>query len=146
MQVTSPAFDDGKTIPQRYAVEGQNVSPVLEWRAAPPQTKSFAVICEDPDAPSGTFHHWAVWNIPADRNRLEEGEHGLPQALNDFGKRGWGGPMPPKGDPPHHYHFRVLALDRERLDLPDRARVTDVEAAARDWVLDEAELVGLYKR
>ena len=147
MQVTSPSFAPNQPIPQRHSAEGDNVSPAIEWRDIPSSAKSFVVICEDPDAPNGTFRHWAVWNIPADWRRLDEGSRAdLPQALNDFGQRGYGGPLPPKGDPPHHYHFRVLALDRDHLDLPQEAKVAEVAEAARDWALDEAELVGLYRR
>lgn len=150
MQLSSPAFDTGGKIPQKFTGEGDDVSPTLEWRDVPPGTKSFLLVCEDPDAPGGTFHHWAVWDIPEEWNRLDEGGAGkrsqLRQAVNDFGKAGYGGPLPPKGDRPHHYHFKIAALSRESLPVGDRAKAQQVMAAARPFVLGEAELVGLYRR
>lgn len=150
MRLSSSAFAPDSAIPKKYSCEGDDVSPPLEWRDVPKDIKSFFVVCEDPDAPGGSFHHWAAWNIPPDTRRLDEG---LPrhadqaaQALNDFGKVGYDGPLPPKGDPPHHYHFRVAALDCDRLPVPEGAKVEAVLTAARPHILDQSEVIGLYGR
>lgn len=150
LHLKSAAFADGARIPDRHARKGENLSPALEWEGAPENTKSFALICEDPDAPSGTFRHWAVYGIGADRTRLPEGAAGdggeFKQATNDFGAAQYDGPQPPPGHGTHHYHFRLAALDVDRLDLPIGATVKDVWNAARPHILEETEIVGTYER
>lgn len=148
MRLTSSAFKNGETIPRLYTGEGKDVSPPLAWSAAPSGTKSFALICEDPDAPNGTFHHWAIYDIAADATVLAEGStpDGAKEAMNDFGRHGYGGPMPPKGHGPHHYHFRLFALSTDRLTLPTDASVPDVARVVKKHKLAEAELTGLYER
>jgi Raf kinase inhibitor-like YbhB/YbcL family protein len=152
MRLTSTAFGNQKAIPRRFSGEGDDVSPPLSWKDAPRATKSFALICEDPDAPRGTFRHWAAYDIAPDTTELPEAfprridEHGIKQAMNDFGKPGYGGPMPPKGHGPHHYHFRLIALDSEHLPVKPGASVQEVEEAARAHSLVEARLTGLYER
>jgi Raf kinase inhibitor-like YbhB/YbcL family protein len=150
--LTSPAFRNGEKIPAKYTADGQNLSPPLAWNDAPAGTRSFVLIVEDPDAPNGTFRHWGLYNIPGERSRLPEGgELGvkaepLGHAVNDFGRRRYDGPAPPKGRGPHHYHFRLAALDVDKLPERADARVSDLWAEARRNMLAEAELVGVYER
>jgi len=151
LRVASPAFADGQRIPERYSRNGGNVSPPLEWHDAPRNTRSFAVIVEDPDAPKGTFRHWAVYNVPPAYQGLGEdsgagsSKSPLEMAVNDFGNRSYDGPQPPHGHGVHHYHFRLLALDVPELRLPARASVKEVMDAARPHVIGEAETVGTYQ-
>ncbi len=147
----SPAFPNGGEIPRKYARDGNNVSPPLAWKDAPPETKSFVLIVEDPDAPSGTFRHWALYNIPPEPSHLPEGTtagaktESLGHGVNDFGNPRYDGPQPPKGHGVHHYHFRLAALDTESLHLPPKARVAEVWKAAKPHVIAEAELVGTFE-
>jgi Raf kinase inhibitor-like YbhB/YbcL family protein len=151
-QLTSTAFKAGGRIPRQYTCEGEDRSPPLAWSGVPAGTKSFALLCDDPDAPAGTWHHWALFNIPAGTDRLDEGfahrgpDIGTRQAVNDFGRAGYGGPCPPPGHGFHHYHFKLLALDVEKLALPERVRGAEVERAAEAHALARAELIGLYSR
>lgn len=146
----SPAFKNGEPIPDRYARKGDNVSPPLRWSGAPPGTLSFALFVEDPDAPSGTFRHWALYNIAGERDHLPEGadadekEH-FGHGVNDFGNPRYDGPQPPKGHGVHHYHFRLAALDVPNLNLPLTASIDDIWKAVRPHVIAEAELVGTYE-
>lgn len=147
----SSAFADGSAIPRRFTCEGDDISPPLEWRDVPAGTKSFALLCEDPDAPGGTWHHWTAYDIagtqtsmPADAGRDAE-KLGFKQATNDFEKPGYGGPCPPPGAP-HHYHFRLLALSVGKLALPELATCPKVESEARKHRLAEATLVGIFRR
>jgi Raf kinase inhibitor-like YbhB/YbcL family protein len=150
--VFSPAFPPGGKIPRRYTLDGDNLSPPLEWRDPPAGTKSFALMVEDPDAPRGTFRHWGLYNIGARQQRLPEGvgESGrgseLATGINGFGHSRYDGPRPPRGDGVHHYHFRLAALDVEDLIQPPKALVEDVWAAAEGHILAEAEVVGTYQR
>lgn len=152
MQLTSSAFENNARIPRRYSGEGEDVSPPLSWDGAPENTKSLVLVCEDPDAPRGTFRHWAAYDIAPDHTALPEAiapsgaPDGIRQAINDFGRRGYGGPMPPKGHGPHHYHFRLFALDCEHLPLRPGASVADVRKAALAHRIAEAALTGLYER
>ena len=149
MWLTSEAFADGSAIPRRYACDGENLSPPLAWGDVPAGTRSLAILCEDPDAPGGVFHHWAAYDIPARQTALGEGAstaEDLAQSLNDFRQSGYGGPCPPRGDGPHRYVFRLLALSQGRLPLPPLPSFREVERAARGGLLGEAELVGLYAR
>lgn len=143
----SPAFSGSGPIPKRYAQEGQNLSPALQWSDAPAQTRSFALMVEDPDAPSGTFRHWGVYDIDGSMDGLPEGVSAgdFPQALNDAGRARYDGPKPPRGSGIHHYHFRLAALDVANLDIGGRASVADVWKAAEPHVLAEAELIGTYE-
>jgi len=152
MTLTSTAFADGERIPELYTCDGADISPPLRWSGAPAGVRSFAVLCDDPDAPGGTWTHWAAFDIEADATGLRESYpkgsrvDSVRQAVTDFGRPGYGGPCPPPGHGVHHYHFRVLALDVERLDVPEGAAFKDVEAAAKGHVLAKAELVGTYSR
>jgi Raf kinase inhibitor-like YbhB/YbcL family protein len=151
MQVSSPAFDDGQTIPAKYTADGADKSPELRWGGAPANAQSFALICEDPDAPRGTWTHWVLFNLPADTTNLPEGTaadkelpNGARQGKNDFGKIGYGGPSPPKG-PPHRYYFKVYALDA-KLDLPAGATRKQLLDAIKGHVQAEGQVMGKYGR
>lgn len=148
--VESPAFRSGEPIPSRYAQAGDNVSPPLVWKGAPPGTQSFALFVEDPDAPSGVFRHWALYNIAAERDRLDEGaddddSERLGHGVNDFGNPRYDGPQPPKGHGTHHYHFRLAALDVPNLNLPLTASVEEIWKAAVPHMIGEAGLVGTFE-
>lgn len=144
----SRGFRNGGKIPLRYARRGDNVSPPLLWRGAPQGTKSFVLIVADPDAPSGTFYHWAVYDLRADRNELPEGagasDGPLMQGVNGFGDIGYDGPQPPPGSGVHHYHFRLAALDIAALN-PSGMKVAEIWAKARPHILAQTELVGTYE-
>jgi Raf kinase inhibitor-like YbhB/YbcL family protein len=151
LTITSPAFKHGEVIPTRHTRDGDNLSPPLEWRDAPPETKSFVLIVEDPDAPSGTFRHWAMYNIPASETGLPEGasgqgRSGVGEGVNGFRNTRYDGPQPPKGHGPHHYHFRLAALDAERLDMPASAKAEDIWAKAQPHIIAEAEMIGVRER
>ncbi|WP_114946298.1 YbhB/YbcL family Raf kinase inhibitor-like protein [Microvirga calopogonii] len=151
LTITSPAFRNGEVIPTRHTRDGENLSPPLEWRDVPPETKSFVLIVEDPDAPSGMFRHWAMYNIPAGEVSLPEGAsaqglRGAGEGVNGFRNARYDGPQPPKGHGPHHYHFRLAALDVPRLDVPASAKVEDIWAKAQPHISAEAEVVGTYER
>jgi hypothetical protein len=150
-QLTSAALRSGETVPTEFTADGRNVSPPLAWSEPPPGTQSFALLCDDPDAPRGTFTHWVVFDLPANLRELSENvphqanlAGGGVQTHNDFGKIGYGGPSPPSGKP-HHYHFKLFALDR-KLDLPPGAGKEQVRAAMQGHVLAEAEIVAIYGR
>jgi hypothetical protein len=151
VQLTSTAFKDGASIPQQYTGEGKNVSPPLKWTGAPDGTKSFALICDDPDAPGKTWTHWVLFNMPPERHELPEGvpaDKGVlgsaRQGVNDFKKIGYGGPMPPPGSP-HRYYFKLYALDTT-LDLPGGATKGQVVDALQGHSLGEGLLMGTYRR
>jgi len=160
--LSSPSFRNTQPIPARHSCEGGDVSPELKWEGAPPRTKSFALICDDPDAPGGTWVHWVAYNINGSDGLMENiskndstrwqwrGESGaeagaLRQGINDFGKVGYGGPCPPRGHGVHHYHFRLYALDAE-LNLAAGVKRNQLEGAMKGHILEQAELVGTYQR
>jgi Raf kinase inhibitor-like YbhB/YbcL family protein len=151
MKLVSPAFGYGEPLPARFAYCGegaQNLSPPLTWSGAPAGTASFALVMSDPDAPSGTFVHWLVYDLPAAVDALPEGASGSPElteGTNDYGALGYGGPCPPPG-PAHRYFFRLYALDRPSLDLPPGATAAEVARAMEGAVLAEAEWMGIYRR
>jgi Raf kinase inhibitor-like YbhB/YbcL family protein len=149
-ELKSPAFANRQPIPVKYTGDGDDISPPLEWSDPPPGTKSFALVLEDPDAPSGTFRHWGLYNIKADRTRLPEGDgrkaEGLGLGVNDIGEPRYRGPAPPKGHGTHHYHFKLAALDVEALSPAPQLSVADIWKKARGHMLGEAELVGTYAR
>lgn len=153
--VASPAFAEGSTIPKKYTLDGENLSPPLTWKDPPAGTQSFAVFCEDPDAPSGTFQHWAMCNIPGDCNGISEGQSeesggaarsGCLLARNDFGHASYDGPRPPRGHGPHHYHFRVAALDTDHIDVDPGIDARELWQIAQPHALAQAETVGTYQR
>lgn len=142
-KLTSEAFGEGQTIPTIFTCDGADQSPPLAWSDPPDGTRSFALVVDDPDAPSGTFRHWGAYDIPASA-RSPAGD--FPQAVNDFGTSGYGGPCPPKGHGPHRYRFKLIALDVDKLDVANSAKVQDVEAAAEKHLVGRAELTGKYER
>ena len=146
LSLTSNAFQDGQPIPTQYTCDGADQSPALSWGEPPPGTKSFALVVDDPDAPSGTFRHWGLFDIPASARSIGGGQRIGTEATNDFGKAGYGGPCPPKGHGPHHYHFRLFALNVERLDLGSNPKVADLETAAQSHAIGQGELIGTYER
>ena len=151
MQLTSVAFQEGDAIPKQYTGDGRDVSPPLQWRDPPAGTRSLALICEDPDAPHGTFTHWLAFNLPDDPAELGEGVRakailpsGTAQGTNDFGKVGYGGPSPPPGKP-HRYFFKLYALDQP-LDLQPGTNKAQLLAAMKGHILGDAQLMGTYGR
>ena len=146
LQLTSDAFKDGQPIPAEYTCDGGEQTPRLKWSEPPSGTKSFALVIDDPDAPSGTFRHWGVFDISAAARSIGGDQRVGTEVTNDFGKLGYGGPCPPKGHGPHHYHFKLFALDVERLGLSPGAKVIDVENAARRHAIAQGEIVGTYER
>lgn len=149
LDVTSPAFIAGATIPTRYTCDGDDLSPPLAWSAGPAGTASFALIADDPDAPGKTWVHWVAWDLPGTARGVPEGvgptAAELRQGQNDFRKPGYGGPCPPRGHGPHRYYFRVYALDR-RIDVPLGATRATLDAAMKGHVLATGELMGKYER
>lgn len=148
-KLTIEGFADGTEIPRRFTCDGDDISPRSRWSGEPAETKSFALIMDDPDAPGGTFNHWLIWDIPAYIHSLPEGnEHAsLGQAgTNDFRKRGYGGPCPPKGGGPHRYFFRLFALDTPALGLSPAAKRSALSRALREHTLAQAEYMGRYER
>ena len=151
LSLRSAAFESGSRIPQTYTCDGRDVSPPLRWDNVPPGTKSFALICDDPDAPMGTWVHWVIYDIPTDKDRLPEAipsteqlDSGALQGGNDFGRIGYGGPCPPRGKP-HRYFFRLYALDG-KLSAPGGLTKKALLKQMQGHILETAELHGLYGR
>ncbi len=148
----SSDFQPGTQIPIRFTCTGSDVSPTLTWSDPPPGTGSFALICEDPDAPRGLWVHWVIYNIPHDTHSLSEAisttpelPDGTRQGVNDFGRIGYGGPCPPPGRGKHRYFFRLYALDAA-LTLPSGATRADLLTVMEGHLLAQTELMGLYER
>ena len=150
LTVKSAAFQDGGMIPSDYTCDGKNISPPISWNNVPEGTKSIALICDDPDAPRGTWVHWVVFNLPPEPKKLDEnippetklkagGIHGI----NDYHRYGYGGPCPPSGT--HRYFFMVYALDCV-LSLEYGAKKSDLEKAMHGHILENGELVGKYQK
>ena len=151
LQITSTAFSEGQTIPAKYSCEGSDASPPLKWTNAPANTKSFALIADDPDAPAGTWVHWVLYDLPPNTTGLPEDvaktqfiAGNAKQGLNSWPRLGYGGPCPPPGKP-HRYFFKLYALDAT-LDLKPVATKKDVEAAMKGHILAEGQLMGTYQR
>jgi len=155
-ELKSPSFVHNQRMPKKHAYtgEGENLSPALEWTDPPEGTKSYALICNDPDAPAGTWTHWVLWNLPTDKRALPEGVptyESLPDlgdaqhGNNDFSKLGYGGPMPPSGHGDHHYNFTLYALDT-MLELEAGSDRGALLAAMEGHILGKAKLTGTYSR
>jgi Raf kinase inhibitor-like YbhB/YbcL family protein len=151
IEVTSTAFTQGMTIPKQYTGDGADHSPPLRWTEPPSGTKSFALICDAPDAPVGTWVHWVLFNLPIQTRELGERvpttetlPSGAKQGKNDFGNIGYGGPAPPKGKP-HRYFFKLYALG-VALDLAPGATKGQLESAMKGHILAEGKFRGTYKR
>lgn len=145
-KIKSSTFLDNQFIPKKYSCEGEDVSPPLVFENIPQNTKSLALIVDDPDAPMGNWDHWIVFNISPQIKEIKEGESpaGSISGINDFGKLEYGGPCPPPGKP-HRYLFKLYALDIV-LDLKQGIRKKALEKAMEGNILGQAELIGLYKR
>jgi Raf kinase inhibitor-like YbhB/YbcL family protein len=146
LSLTSDAFRDGQPIPVQYSCDGANRAPALSWSEPPQGTKSFALVADDPDAPSGTFRHWGAYDIPAAARGIAAGEQVGTPATNDFGKPGYGGPCPPRGHGPHHYRFKLFALDVPSLGLQGQVKIGDLEREAERHAVARGELTGIYER
>lgn len=147
--LTSPAFVEGGAIPKQHTCDGANTSPPLKWMNPPANTKSFALIVDDPDAPSGTFVHWVAYGLPAQTRALRAGASGaLPpgasEGLNGKNEVGWTGPCPPQGR--HRYFHRVYALDAPLEGLGPRPTRAQLERAMQGHVLGTATIMGTYER
>lgn len=145
MEISSPMFEDGAAIPKKYTCDGENINPPLTIIAVPVTAKSLVLIVDDPDAPSGTFTHWTLWNIDPETILIDEDSY-PPDAIQGVigtGKPGYTGPCPPSGI--HRYFFRLFALDTI-LDLPPTADVTQLRDAMMDHVIMTTEMVGTYAR
>jgi Raf kinase inhibitor-like YbhB/YbcL family protein len=150
MELISSAFSEGAMIPGKYTCDGEDVSPPLNWKALPAGTKSLALICDDPDAPVGTWVHWVYYDISAGTEGLPENvvsderpAQGGTQGVNDFRKIGYGGPCPPGGT--HRYYFKLYALDTP-LNLSSGATKKQVLKAMENHIIGQAQLMGKYKR
>ena len=151
LQITSTAFSEGQPIPAKYSCEGSDISPPLKWTNVPANTKSFALVADDPDAPVGTWVHWVLYDLPPTTNALPEDvartqyiAGNAKQGLNTWPRLGYGGPCPPPGKP-HRYFFKLYALDR-MLDLKPGATKKDLLKAMEGHVLAEGQLMGTYQR
>ncbi len=151
LTIFSTSFNDGERIPQQYTCDGRNISPPLQWLGVPENTKSFALIADDPDAPGGTWVHWVLFNIPVEITELNEGITSVPMVeglglhgTNDFRRPGYGGPCPPPG-PDHRYFFKIYALD-DALALDPGATKQELLAAMEGHLLAEGQLMGRYSR
>ena len=151
IQITSTAFSEGQPIPAKYSCEGRDISPPLQWTNAPANTKSFALIMDDPDAPVGTWVHWVLYDLPANTTGLPENaaktqtiSNGAKQGMNTWPRLGYGGPCPPPGKP-HRYFFKLYALD-VMLDLKPGLTKKDLLKAMEGHVLTEGQLMGTYQR
>lgn len=146
LSLTSDAFKNGQAIPVRFTCDGSDQRPAIHWSDPPPGARSFALVIDDPDAPSGTFRHWGVFDIPASARSIGDDQRVGTEVINDFGKPGYGGPCPPKGHGPHHYHFKLFVLDVDRLDVGPNAKVAEVEKLASSHAIAKGELIGTYER
>ena len=150
LKITSTAFSEGSMIPKRHTCDGEDVSPPLAWTGVPDGTKSLAIICDDPDAPMGTWVHWVLFNIPAGIKDLPANispksviESGAKHGKNDFRKLGYGGPCPPGGT--HRYYFKLYALDTE-INLDSGITKVQLLKAMEGHILAEGQLMGRYRR
>jgi len=150
MKITSSAFEEGEMIPKKYTCDDVDISPPLKWSNVPEGAKTIALICDDPDAPVGTWVHWVLYNLPASITELPENippektlSNGAKQGTSDFGRIGYGGPCPPGGT--HRYYFKIYALDKE-LDLEPGATKSELLEAMEGSILSEGQLMGRYKR
>ena len=150
IKITSTAFEDGDMIPSKYTCDGKNISPPLQWGAVPAETKSIAVICDDPDAPMGTWVHWVLFNLPPQTTQLPEDfpadetlADGTRQGVTDFGTTGYGGPCPPSGT--HRYFFKIYALDA-KIDTVSVIDKAELLKKMEGHILAQGQLMAKYKR
>ncbi len=150
IKLKSPAFEEGGMIPSRCTNDGFDMSPALEWKSVPEGCETLAIICDDPDAPMGTWVHWVIFNIPESLTGLEEDvpadkilPGGIVQGMNDFRRIGYGGPCPPSGT--HRYFFKIYALDTN-LELSPGATKAQLLKAMEGHILAQGQLMGRYSR
>ena len=151
LTISSPSFTNGGDIAKKFTCDDADRSPQLTWTDPPAGTKTYALLVDDPDAPVGSWNHWAAWNIPASSSGLPEGvskeahqSDGSQQGINDFHKIGYNGPCPPAGKA-HRYYFKLYALDT-KLNLKLEAGKPELEAAMKGHILAQAEWMGKYSR
>jgi hypothetical protein len=152
MRILSDSFKDGEPIPSEHSRDGGDTQPPLAFSGVPEGAKSLALICDDPDAPRGTWVHWVLYDmsptltgLPAGVANASRHPSGGAHGKNDYGELGWGGPAPPRGHGVHHYEFRLYALD-EKLELSPGATKAQLLAAMEGHVLAQAKLTGTYRR
>lgn len=150
LQVRSPAFEAGGVIPQKYACNGENISPPLAWEPGPQGTRSIALIVDDPDAPRGTFVHWVLYDLPANTQELPENmprdkalPDGAKQGVNSVDSIGYTGPCPPSGT--HRYFFKVYALDA-MTNLPPGRSKADLLQTLEGHILAQGQIMGTYRK
>ena len=145
MKIVSTVFKNNQMIPQKYTCDGKNINPPLQIIDIPKEAKSLVLIVDDPDAPSGDWVHWLVWNIPPTIKFISENEspQGAIQGTNDSGRQNYDGPCPPSGI--HHYQFKIYVLDTI-LNLPSNSRKKDLENSMQGHILNKDMLLGLYQR
>jgi Raf kinase inhibitor-like YbhB/YbcL family protein len=145
MKIVSTVFENNQMIPQKYTCDGENINPPLQIIDISKEAKSLVLIVDDPDAPSGDWVHWLVWNIPPTIKFISENEspQSAIQGINDSGRQNYDGLCPPLGI--HHYQFKIYALDTI-LNLPSNSRKKDLEKAMKSHILDKDMLIGLYQR
>lgn len=143
LSLSSGDLAPGQPIAVAFTCDGTDRSPAFNWDEPPEGTKSLVLIA---DAPNGLFRHWGMYDIPPETRSVSSGQSLGKEAINDFGKVGYGGPCPPRGHGTHHYHFKLYALDVDHLDLGEDPKVADVEQAARQHAIGEGELIGTYER
>jgi Raf kinase inhibitor-like YbhB/YbcL family protein len=150
LAISSPAFRDGEQIPVEFTCDGSNTSPALHWSGAPSGTRTFALVCDDPDAPARTFVHWVIYNLPAAKSSLApsvppkgELDEGVLQGLNSARRVGYVGPCPPHGR--HRYFFKLYALDKS-LALSGSPTKEELQTAMKGHIIEETQLVGTYER
>ncbi|MBU0612014.1 YbhB/YbcL family Raf kinase inhibitor-like protein [Patescibacteria group bacterium] len=145
MQMESPSFKYGEEIPSKFTCDGEGVNPSLVLKNVPKEAKSLALVVYDPDAPSGTWIHWLVWNISPETSDINENSipAGAVVGENSWPRNSYGGPCPPDGS--HRYFFKIYALNTT-LNIPENSKFQDLENSIKDHVLAEAELMGRYKR
>jgi Raf kinase inhibitor-like YbhB/YbcL family protein len=148
-KLTIPAFAEGGLIPKLHTCDGADISPSVEWSGEPPETRSMALIVDDPDAPGGVWTHWLLYDLGPSVRSLAQGykpgKLGI-NGKNDFGNPGYAGPCPPKGHGPHRYFFRLYALGIASLGLPAGAHRAEMDRAMRGHILANAEHMGRYER
>jgi Raf kinase inhibitor-like YbhB/YbcL family protein len=150
LDIRSNAFNEGELIPLKYTCDGNDISPPLQWSQPPKETKSMVLICDDPDAPVGTWVHWVLYGLSPDTQELPEGISnekevlgGAKHGVNDFRKYGYGGPCPPGGT--HRYFFKLYAVDKA-IEIEAGATKDEILNAINGYILAEGQLMGLYSR
>ncbi|MBU1090607.1 MAG: YbhB/YbcL family Raf kinase inhibitor-like protein, partial [Candidatus Omnitrophica bacterium] len=141
--ITSPDFMHNQSIPKKFTCQGDDINPTLVIESILEGTKSLALIVDDPDAPMGNWDHWIVYDIEPSVVRIEEDSIPGKQGMNDFKRLNYGGPCPPSGT--HRYFFKIYALDL-MLNLEEGVSKKELVEAMQGHILDQAELIGLYKK